>query len=62
MRFRKLNLLNLLNLSKRITKERLSIWNNYHSMLLSLEKKGLIKRPKIPNECKHNGHIYFILV
>ncbi len=31
-------------------------------MLLSLEKKGFIKRPKIPYECKHNGHIYFILV
>ena len=39
-------LLNQLNLSKRITKERLSIWNNYHSMLLSLEKKGLIKKDK----------------
>lgn len=55
-------LLNQLSLSERITKERLNIWNNYHSMLLSLEKKGLIKRPKIPSECKHNGHIYFILV
>ena len=55
-------LLKQLNLSNKITQERLSIWRKYHLLLESLEKQGFIRRPIIPNECTHNGHIYYILV
>lgn len=45
-----------------ITEARLRIWNNYHSMLSPLESKGLLRRPIIPVECKHNAHMYYILL
>lgn len=45
-----------------ITEARLTIWNNYHSMLSPLESKGLLRRPIIPVECKHNAHMYYILL
>tara|TARA_Y100000589_G_scaffold218356_1_gene205986 strand:- start:11124 stop:12266 length:1143 start_codon:yes stop_codon:yes gene_type:complete len=55
-------LLNQLNLSTKITKERLTIWLKYHELLESLEKEGFIRRPFIPEECTQNGHIYYIIV
>jgi len=45
-----------------ITNSRLILWDNYHKMLESLETKGLVKRPKIPIDCKHNGHMYYIVL
>ncbi|NCC45135.1 MAG: dTDP-4-amino-4,6-dideoxygalactose transaminase, partial [Clostridia bacterium] len=45
-----------------IISKRLHIWNTYHSELESLEAEGKLKRPTIPDECKHNGHIYYILL
>jgi dTDP-4-amino-4,6-dideoxygalactose transaminase len=45
-----------------ITSRRVEIWNRYHSALESLEAKGFIQRPSIPEGCGHNGHIYWILV
>ena len=45
-----------------ITKNRMSAWDIYHSALISLENKGLIRRPIIPKHCDINGHMYFILL
>ena len=55
-------LLNQLNLSKKITKERLTIWLKYNELLESLEEEGFIRRPTVPEDCTQNGHIYYILV
>ncbi len=55
-------LLKQLNLSKKITKERLTIWLKYNELLQSLEKEGFLRRPTIPEACTQNGHIYYILV
>ena len=55
-------LLKQLNIGKTITNERLLIWERYHFMLKPLEDQGLIRRPFVPDECKHNGHMYYILV
>ncbi len=55
-------LLKQLNIGDEITKERLVIWNRYHLMLEVLENNGFLKRPFIPKDCEHNGHIYYILV
>jgi dTDP-4-amino-4,6-dideoxygalactose transaminase len=45
-----------------ITKKRLDIWMRYHSALEDLENLELIRRPIVPNECTHNGHMYYILL
>lgn len=44
-----------------ITQKRIQIWNKYHKKLEPLEKAGLIRRPIIPKDCEHNGHLYYIL-
>jgi len=55
-------LVNQLSLSKKITKERLTIWLKYNELLESLEEEGFIRRPTVPEDCTQNGHIYYFLV
>jgi len=45
-----------------ITENRLIAWNKYNSQLRELEEVGVIRRPKVPINCKHNGHIYYALL
>jgi dTDP-4-amino-4,6-dideoxygalactose transaminase len=45
-----------------ITKRRLDIWKKYHEIFEELEDCGKVRRPIIPNECQHNGHIYYLLL
>lgn len=44
-----------------ILTQRLAVWGRYHGLLADLEAAGSIRRPVIPDECKHNGHMYYIL-
>lgn len=55
-------LFNQLEIATQITNQRLTLWNRYHHLLNDLELSGNLRRPIIPKECKHNGHIYYILV
>lgn len=48
--------------SKKIIGKRKKIWQNYHLDLKHLEKAGSIRRPIVPRDCVHNGHIYYILL
>ena len=48
--------------AERITAERIAIWHRYHEMLAPLEQRGVLRRPVVPPDCQHNGHIYYILV
>jgi dTDP-4-amino-4,6-dideoxygalactose transaminase len=48
--------------AQRITSERLAIWRRYHDMLEPLEQRGLLRRPIVPADCQHNGHMYYILL
>jgi dTDP-4-amino-4,6-dideoxygalactose transaminase len=48
--------------AQRITAERLAVWQRYHEMLAPLESQGLLRRPIVPADCQHNGHMYYILV
>jgi dTDP-4-amino-4,6-dideoxygalactose transaminase len=48
--------------AKTITAERISIWCRYHDMLADLEQEGLLRRPIVPTECSHNGHLYYVLL
>ncbi len=45
-----------------ITNRRLSIWQNYHCAFEKLEKDGKLRRPYIPAHCKHNAHMYYLLM
>jgi len=47
--------------AEEITRHRLSIWDRYHDSLDDLESKGLLRRPIVPEECTHNGHMYYII-
>ena len=44
-----------------ITDKRLEIWDLYHKKLKPLEEKGILRRPIIPEYCKHNAHMYYVL-
>jgi dTDP-4-amino-4,6-dideoxygalactose transaminase len=48
--------------AQRITRERKAIWQRYHEMLAPLEQQGLLRRPIVPADCLHNGHMYYILL
>jgi dTDP-4-amino-4,6-dideoxygalactose transaminase len=41
---------------------RLHIWNAYHERLQALETSGVLRRPIVPVDCSHNGHLYYILL
>lgn len=45
-----------------ITRKRLRIWNKYHTSLKRPEESGSIRRPVLPVECTHNGHMYYLLL
>ncbi len=48
--------------AERITRERMDIWRRYHAMLAPLEQSELLRRPIIPADCQHNGHMYYVLL
>jgi len=48
--------------SEEIKIRRLHIWDMYHNFFEKYEKKGLLRRPIVPDNCTHNAHIYYILL
>ena len=48
--------------SSKIKENKLKIWNEYYDGFQELEKKGLIRRPTVPSNCSHNGHLFYIIV
>ena len=45
-----------------ITERRLELWNSYHSLFEDLERQELVRRPIVPDQCQHNGHMYYLLL
>ena len=45
-----------------ITTKRLKIWNRYNDELQVLAKNGDIILPQIPDECQHNGHLFYCIL
>ena len=45
-----------------ITTRRMMLWERYHSAFESLEERGLLRRPIVPPDCEHNGHMYYLLM
>ena len=40
--------------------DRMNSWNRYREGVQELENKGLIELPYIPENCKHNAHMFYI--
>ncbi|WP_353233656.1 dTDP-4-amino-4,6-dideoxygalactose transaminase [Diaphorobacter ruginosibacter] len=45
-----------------ITAQRMALWNQYHHAFAALEQDQLIRRPVIPDHCRHNAHMYYLLL
>ncbi len=45
-----------------ITRARLRSWQYYHERLAPLEAEGRLRRPIVPEYCRHNGQTYYILL
>lgn len=45
-----------------ITERRVALWNNYHERLEPCERAGRIRRPVVPPGCRHNAHLYYVLL
>lgn len=43
-----------------INENRLKSWNIYNKNLKELEDKKILELPKIPKECTHNAHMFYI--
>jgi dTDP-4-amino-4,6-dideoxygalactose transaminase len=47
---------------EKITAERINLWNRYDEAFRALESKGKVRCPVVPSECKHNAHMYYLLL
>jgi dTDP-4-amino-4,6-dideoxygalactose transaminase len=48
--------------AEQINQRRLNIWNTYHEHFAGLETAGKIRRPSVPQDFKHNAHMYYLLL
>jgi dTDP-4-amino-4,6-dideoxygalactose transaminase len=48
--------------AQEITARRIAIWQRYHDAFAALEQRELLRRPVVPPECEHNGHMYYLLL
>lgn len=47
--------------TKEICSKRIDVWKRYHDGLCTLRDAGIISGPVIPDDCSHNGHLYYLL-
>ena len=45
-----------------ITRQRLALWDRYHTWAEPLEAEHKLRRPIVPDECVHNAHMYYMLL
>jgi len=48
--------------AEKITAGRIAVWNRYHEAFAELEEKQFCRRPIVPKECRHNAHMYYLLL
>ncbi len=44
----------------KINNDRLAAWDRYYKGFEQLEQEGFVTRPFIPEECKHNAHMFYL--
>lgn len=49
-----------LEVAEEINQNRKDSWNRYYQLLKPLAEQGRIELPYIPDECEHNGHMFYI--
>ncbi len=49
-----------LEVAEKINAQRLEIWDDYYKTLSPLAGQGLVELPVIPEDCKHNAHMFYI--
>ena len=49
-----------LEMADEINADRLKSWNRYLKGLKELQIKGFISLPNVPDECRHNAHMFYI--
>ncbi|MBX6366826.1 MAG: dTDP-4-amino-4,6-dideoxygalactose transaminase [Rhodospirillales bacterium] len=42
--------------------DRRRTWMLYHDAFEEAEREGIVVRPSVPAECRHNGHLYYLLL
>ncbi len=47
--------------AKEIQSKRHKVWEAYFLAFADLEQKGLLRRPKVPQHCQHNAHIFYLI-
>jgi dTDP-4-amino-4,6-dideoxygalactose transaminase len=55
-------LLAQLEAAEAIIGARLAVWRRYHESFAELESREALRRPVVPPECQHNGHIYYLIM
>jgi dTDP-4-amino-4,6-dideoxygalactose transaminase len=48
--------------AERITSRRQSIFDYYTEALAPLEARGLVRLPRWPAECRHNAHMFYVIL
>lgn len=49
-----------IEMAEEVNRDRLKIWSLYKNELHDLQEKGCVELPCIPDECRHNAHIFHI--
>jgi dTDP-4-amino-4,6-dideoxygalactose transaminase len=55
-------LLAQLERAEEITRARQAMWARYHSAFAGAERAGAARRPVVPADVEHNGHLYYLLL
>ncbi len=45
-----------------ITAKRLGVWGTYNRAFLGFNQEAGISKPVVPEGCRHNGHLYFLIL
>lgn len=48
--------------AEEIYERRMAIWRAYHERFAPLEAAGVLRRPWVPPDCRHNAHMYYLLL
>lgn len=49
-----------LEMADEVNESRIATWNRYNDGLTDLKNNGFIELPYVPQECKHNGHMFYV--
>ncbi len=55
-------LLAQLERARAITEQRRMLWERYHQAFAAAERAGRVRRPVVPDDTMHNGHLYYLLM